>query len=253
MRRVFVLSALSILALLFPYQTDAAYRHMSRLEVIARAEVIVMGTVTQVDESTIDLKIDRQIVGSVATGQTIVVGKFHDWACAWRWGRYYVGEQLLMFLNPRDDGSGKYYILGAGDEGESPIHGDRADAYEHVLEKVAWDDRDNGPFSRGTLAQVRAAIRDVRFAYVFTLAARPRHVPGDWRELVFDHIGRVTNRPAPGEFKKRYPPGMEVPYRQFEHRSPIHSYLYDEIRAEQRRIQAAPPPPPPLRSHFASI
>jgi hypothetical protein len=255
MRRALTLSALAVLTFLFPVPADADYRHMSRLEVIAAADVIVMGTVTRVNDTTIDLRIDHAIHGPVGAGQTILVRKFYDWPCAWRWGPYQIGERLLMFLGSRHDATGMYRILGAGDEGETPIVDAKADAYEDVPNKArGYDQFRNGPLAAGSLAQVRAAVRDLRFAYRFTFATPPRYVPGGWGVYAaFDRIDRATTRPAPGEFKKRYPPGMEVPYLPFEHRSPIHHYLYNAIQAEKRLILAAPPPAPPLRPDFARI
>ena len=96
---------------------------------VARADLIVAGTIQKVEEHTFHLKIEREIHG-VPGGRSLEVLRFTDWTCAMRWTHYAAGQRVVLFLQrvPADETKAAeprradWRILSGGGEGEMPIY-----------------------------------------------------------------------------------------------------------------------------------
>jgi hypothetical protein len=97
---------------------SASYRQMALTDLLRQADVIVDGTITNIDERTFTLETKSVIAGLVST-KSLRVSKFFDWTCARRWAPYAAGQRVLLFLEKNEVGN--WRVLGAGNEGEFPI------------------------------------------------------------------------------------------------------------------------------------
>ncbi len=100
---------------IFSNSAKAKYRPVELYEMIIKAEKIVYGTISELDSTSLTLKID----GSLTNDSGILkVERFEDWTCASRWTQYKVGQRVFMFLSTW---KGKLITMSAGNEGELPI------------------------------------------------------------------------------------------------------------------------------------
>jgi hypothetical protein len=246
MNRITLIIAISVVA---PFQTVAAYNALTFLDLAGTSEKIIVGVIVKVDEDTVDVKVEDLLVGQADAQDTIVVTKFRDWVCAWRWEHYAVGQKLLMFLDRDTQQLGKRYaIRGGGDEGESAIVGEIVHANFSIPGQVAKPVRTQVRYQL-----LRAAIVDFRATFRVTRSNDPWRKEGDYFVNVpLERIERISN-PAPSGFQKRYPPGTKPPVTKlaprsqsveprFESRSPLHKFLVEQID-EQRQLIAKYPQP----------
>jgi len=102
---------------IFSHSAKAKYRPMELYEMIIKAEKIVYGTISELDSTSLTLKIE----GSITNDSGILkVERFENWACASRWTQYEIGQRVFMFLTTW---KGKLVTMSAGNEGELPIVG----------------------------------------------------------------------------------------------------------------------------------
>ncbi len=106
-------------ALLLASPVAAQYRKMHAFELSCAADLIVQGKISDQDPLNFVVEISKVHAGSYAD-KTISVPKFRNTKVAKRWGKYTVGEEVLLYL--RND-NGHYHILGEGGEGEKLIVG----------------------------------------------------------------------------------------------------------------------------------
>lgn len=86
------------------------------LEIIAgKADLIVIGRISSIQENTYSFKINEIVKGT--TGSSITVEKFEEWECDIRFARHKVGQALFLFLQK---GSSNWTIIN-GSNGEIPI------------------------------------------------------------------------------------------------------------------------------------
>ena len=91
-------------------------------DLVGTSDVIASGEIVEVRIETFTFDVDEVFAGKVAPRDRLEIGKFDDWACAWRVGAYQAKERLFVFLEVDEvDGRKKFHIRGAGDEGELPI------------------------------------------------------------------------------------------------------------------------------------
>lgn len=136
---------------------QAYYVERLLAEVIAEADVIVVGTIRDVKAgkdvfpadhyqkgstlyrtSCLAVSVERVVKGTgIANGDVLPVDGFVDWSCASRWARYAPGQRAVLFLHtpPTDcEACAKptWRVVGAGNEGEVPL--DDQFAYFHAGE-----------------------------------------------------------------------------------------------------------------------
>lgn len=87
-------------------------------QVLDLADVIVLGEIVAVQESTVVVEVDRRLKGEVME-ECLIVEQFRDWTCASRWGKYEIGQKAVYCL--RKLALNKFGVIGAGNEGEFPI------------------------------------------------------------------------------------------------------------------------------------
>jgi len=96
-------------------------------ELIGSADLVVAGTIIEVQETHFVLRFDEVLAGQ-AEAKVVVVRKFVDWACATRSKPYAVGQKEVAFLirpDSRRPSVGEDFILmSAGAEAEWEIFGD---------------------------------------------------------------------------------------------------------------------------------
>ncbi|MCL6274768.1 hypothetical protein M3P19_12170 [Muricauda sp. 2012CJ35-5] len=107
--------SLALILFFIVSSTRAEFVSMDILTMTLKADSIVAGEITCVDNLVYELEVSQSI-GQI--DGVITIRKFNDWACAVRWTDYFVGEQLLAFLVKDKNG---FRALGAGNEGELPI------------------------------------------------------------------------------------------------------------------------------------
>ena len=119
MHRVVVVLSMLLVCTAAP----GSYVPLSLGELVGGADLITIGTITNVGAGTIDVRISETIIGQTPTTD-IEVKLFENWTCAQRWADYESGQTIMFFLTK---GDGKYVpadvwkIMGAGDEGEMPV------------------------------------------------------------------------------------------------------------------------------------
>lgn len=96
-------------------------------KMIEKSDLIIHGEIISVDTFFIEVVIHTSLKGSFAQ-KRIRILQFENWTCAWRWSDYETGQEELFFLR-RDQKSGNWFPMGAGNEGELPIES------EHVFYK----------------------------------------------------------------------------------------------------------------------
>lgn len=115
--------ALVAILVLVSGPVEADYQPFPLFELIATAELIVVGTVAEVNDATFRLKTTRVIRGTAA--DAIEIKRFIDWNGNDRWADYQRGQELLLFLFKESRSlEAAWLILGAGGQGEMLIEGD---------------------------------------------------------------------------------------------------------------------------------
>jgi hypothetical protein len=123
LRVVFLLGV----AMMSAPSTRAYYTPIMLAETIARADLIVVGQIRSVNGTQLRFAATEILKGYADTSFPLRIQTFTDWSCASRWTPYRSGQRLVLFLEWTPDGAGvsSLRIVGAGDEGEAPIQGDR--------------------------------------------------------------------------------------------------------------------------------
>jgi hypothetical protein len=105
----------------------ADYISLSFSALAQEAEVIALGKIVRVDESTYDLDIEQVIALERRLPwipSRLKVLRFRNWTCAARWSEYKAGQRLLVFL-AKDRECDCWAAIGAGNEGEMPVENRR--------------------------------------------------------------------------------------------------------------------------------
>jgi hypothetical protein len=100
-------------------QVQVQARKMEIYELACTADLVVRGKISELEPLRFTLDITETLKGTY-TDKTISVIRFINTKAAKRWGKYTVGEELLLFL--RVDGN-YYKILGENGEGEKLVMG----------------------------------------------------------------------------------------------------------------------------------
>ncbi len=108
------------LTLLFfcTFAAKADYSTIYLPELINRSDIIVYGTVVHVGEKFFTIKIEGIVKGDYKDS-TIIVRKFEEWTCGFRFQEYKVGQREFAFIYKGINGG--YGTPGLGNEGEVPI------------------------------------------------------------------------------------------------------------------------------------
>jgi hypothetical protein len=126
---------LSVALLMMAFTAQAQYQKMEVFEMIGTADLVVFGTIQEVKTLTMVVEVKDRLLGDDESA-TIEVEKYKGTSKnAKRWGKYMMGENVLLFLKKE---SGAYKLLGVGGEGE-----------KYVLEgEVYLDNRGGALFNR---------------------------------------------------------------------------------------------------------
>lgn len=111
-----LLLALLLLLVSLPAQADYEPTLVSSL--VSDATLIIEARIIAVGTHTVTLKPIQVFKGKASA--TIVVDKFKDWTCAFRFASYEVNQQAFYFL--KKNKSTHFYSLGAAAEGEIPLY-----------------------------------------------------------------------------------------------------------------------------------
>lgn len=104
---------------------------------ILRADKVIYGEVSCVDDAVFEVKIKRSLVDEP---NTLTIIKFKEWECGKRWVDYKVGQEAVFLLKISEDG---YRTMGGGNEGELPVVNDKAFIYSTTLSMNFEKDFDN--------------------------------------------------------------------------------------------------------------
>lgn len=107
----------ALMTLLIVEATFALYALTPFYRMVATADLVVSGTITDVGEKTFTLEISRSLVGQQPK-KAIKIHKFRNWPCACRWSKYEASQKVVVFLRKSDKSC---HIIGGGGEGEMPI------------------------------------------------------------------------------------------------------------------------------------
>jgi hypothetical protein len=110
---------LFVFTLLLASPLAAQYRKMQVYELSCAADLIVQGKISNQDPLNFVVEVSNVHVGSYAD-KTISIVKFRNTKVAKRWGKYTLGEEVLLYL--RND-NGHYHVIGEGGEGEKLVVG----------------------------------------------------------------------------------------------------------------------------------
>lgn len=110
---------LIVVSMLVASPLAAQYRKMQVYELSCAADLIVQGKISDQDPLNFVVTVGKVHAGTFSDA-TISVPKFRNTKVAKRWGKYTLGEEVLLYL--RND-NGHYHILGEGGEGEKLIVG----------------------------------------------------------------------------------------------------------------------------------
>lgn len=111
-----------VVLLLIVQKSFASYNRTTLPELIIDSELILQGKIIHQDSTTFTLLITDPIKGNYQK-KSIRIQKFEDWECANRLTKYKVGQEEIVFLRWYSK-TKKWYIKGAGDEGELFIKND---------------------------------------------------------------------------------------------------------------------------------
>lgn len=98
---------------------NADFKPLILPQLIVKADLIIHARITDVLEEKFEVNI-KEVFKGKSLSRNLTINKFKDWACATRWTTYEIGQEELIFLI-RDEISGDWEIIGAGNEGEMPI------------------------------------------------------------------------------------------------------------------------------------
>jgi hypothetical protein len=190
-RRIAVLLCLSL-----AYAPDARayYTPIMLAEVVATADLIVVGQIRSVNATDFRFVATETLKGFADTSFPLRIQRFADWSCASRWTPYRTGQRLVLFLRwtPQGTGEAPLRVVGAGDEGEVPIQGDRAyfqipeETWGHPHSHQVWGADFHG--ASVPLSALIDAVRDYALMYEWTFRFR------DWPQIRRHAAPVVLNR-----------------------------------------------------------
>jgi hypothetical protein len=118
------LSRLALGVVLIAGLARADYQPLPLTELFAGSDLVALGTIAAVDESTFLVK-DYNVLFGAAPSAPLMVKRFRDWSGNARWAPYRVGQKVLLFLAAAGDkapaGEPVWRIRGRGGEGEMPV------------------------------------------------------------------------------------------------------------------------------------
>jgi hypothetical protein len=86
-------------------------------ELVVKADVIAIGTITRLESEVFELEVDEWVHGD-GEATHLIVRRFRNWTCGSRPVEYEVGQRLFVFLLAPDGKRAGYRIMGGGAEGE---------------------------------------------------------------------------------------------------------------------------------------
>jgi len=115
----------------------ADYESTPLPQLINKSDCIVLGRIKQVDKESFVVKIISILKGQL-TDTLITIKKFQDWTCAQRFFPYSEGQMEVLFLK-KPPGK-EFSIIGAGDEGEIFVFGDKIYIQHLFMAKNKWQE-----------------------------------------------------------------------------------------------------------------
>lgn len=158
---------LILLFLALPQFAFALYAPPDLEDLIGYSDLILLGEITDVKQSTFVLRIEEVLAGDFQAPQ-IEIKKFKDWTCSRRWTAYSVGQREIVFLEKNSNQQNakkldQYVLRSAGSESEWPVDNELAYTHGYGLWEGSRD------VSYGTMhapavkqSEVLSAIRDYR-------------------------------------------------------------------------------------------
>ncbi len=189
------------------------------------ADAVVAGTITKVEDSIFELRVDDAIAGDLKTGAILKVRQFQDWSCAQRWSKYDADQKVLLFLN--HIAADELWVIGGGaDEGESPIVRDEVYANFPAPGNYVTHGKKQYSFKPLKYAELRQAIVDFRATW---------RVVSEGDQQFGSLITRIEKIEIPlstrPQFRSRSP--ATTPPREW------HEFLIREIERERTLIDSA--------------
>lgn len=99
---------------------NAKYAPLALHDLVGASDLIVIGSISQLNSKSFILEVSQVIAGDYDKGQ-IKVEKFKDWTCAARWCKYDKGQNVMLFLEKPDKNNSSFSIRSGGGEGEMPV------------------------------------------------------------------------------------------------------------------------------------
>jgi hypothetical protein len=153
-------------AMLHSVPSGADYLPPTLLQLVAGSDLIVLGRIVAVDQSTFTLSVEEALVGT-ATDSLVEVSRFQDWACSTRWQPYAVGQREIAFLCRKGTG---YRTNSPGAEGEWQITGNRVTCAYYAPPGI------QSPANVLPLKSVTPALKD--FGACVRIDSKPPRVEG---------------------------------------------------------------------------
>lgn len=240
-RRVFLVAMIALAAQWSVDSAQAKYIPRCFFDMVGTSDLIVAGTIVELSDDTFTLRVDRHLSGN-SMAERVEVYQFQDWACAWRWGPYEVGQRMVAFLELAEEsnaGRRVYHVVGAGCEGEFPIDGDCAYCTRiHARNINEYVEYGNQNFFPTDAEDLFSAIEGFFDLYEVTSGDLQRHRKRNdftvfWRTHSLRR--RYTEQQTDGGFRPRRPqPDWEARRGEYSRTSYIHSFL---LRSTEEAIE----------------
>lgn len=195
-RTTLLTSALALGMLALATDAVARYKPPAFHDLAGASDLIVVGTIVRLSDSTFTLQIEEVLAGTWPDARVTAL-RHVDWTCSRRWRPYEVGQREIAFLRRLAVGAAgsseaPFRTMSPGDEGEWEIRDGRVSVQGFRIPggEVFNDGEHPGQWVSSDL--VRDALRTYRQLYVFTPSPGGRY-----------EIGRRVSGAAFAEFSAR--------------------------------------------------
>jgi hypothetical protein len=170
---------LSLLLILLVVCTAASAqtRKWEIYELNAAADLVLRGKISALTGSTYTFEISNVVAGAYSE-KDITIQRFKDTKTVKRWGKYVVGEEMLVFIKKEGD---LYHVLGDNGEGEKFIYGveiyldGRGGALKNTYGYHAVNAKLNIYSEKAMVAEFVTAIKDTKSCLTIELFEKERN------------------------------------------------------------------------------
>lgn len=108
---------------------------------LEKSEIIVHARIISVEKESFKVVVLKNLYSlNNKNFDTLVIKKFNDWTCAYRYSEYEIGQEAIYFLKINKDNH--YQTLGTGNEGELIVKSNQvfiSDYNQKIVESMEYD------------------------------------------------------------------------------------------------------------------